>query len=84
MIVVPVLMTSCQVSEYLKNGPVISQMIMEVQASTKAQELPVHAVTRRDIFSSTVADFIAKNTSSTIDVDTYFSIEPGDNLPVSV
>jgi phosphoribosylpyrophosphate synthetase len=42
--VVPVLMTSCQVSEYLKTGPVTSQMIITLMAMINAAELPVAAV----------------------------------------
>ena len=46
--VVPVLMTSCQVSEKPNSGPVTSQTTMTSTASAKAQELPVQAVTWRD------------------------------------
>src|ERR1700712_5458252 len=39
--VVPVLITNCQVSEYLKTGPVTAQMITVAAAIIKAAELPV-------------------------------------------
>ena len=42
--VVPVLMTSCQVSENLKNGPEIAQIMTIKAAPIKAGELPVNAV----------------------------------------
>jgi hypothetical protein len=44
MIVVPVLMTSCHVSEYLKNGPVSSQVIMINKALINASVEPVNSV----------------------------------------
>lgn len=43
--VVPVLMTSCQVSEKWKTGPVIAQTIMTKNASMKAKGEPVAFVT---------------------------------------
>ena len=50
--VVPVLMTSCQVSEKPKIGPVTAQTRTTPSASPNAHELPAHAVTRPDIRSS--------------------------------
>jgi hypothetical protein len=44
MIVVPVLMTSCQVSEKLKIGPVINQTIIMAKAIMKAFDVPVACV----------------------------------------
>ena len=44
MIVVPVFMTSCQVSEYLNIGPVIPQITTTAKAIPKADELPVQQV----------------------------------------
>src|SRR4051812_48057350 len=41
MIVVPVLMTSCQTSENLKIGPVTAQTTISVTAAMKAQGVPV-------------------------------------------
>src|SRR4051812_29462176 len=55
--VVPVLMTSCQVSEYLNIGPVRSHAKIIAAAIPKAQELPDHAVTRRDACSITTPIF---------------------------
>src|SRR5205823_406882 len=52
MMVVPVLMTSCQVFEYSKYGPVTAHTMMVPSASANASELPVHSVARRDIRSS--------------------------------
>lgn len=40
MIVVPVLMTSCQVSENAKIGPLIAQAAIVNTASTNTQGLP--------------------------------------------
>lgn len=51
MIVVLVLMTNCQVSEYLNTGPVTTQMKIIKKAIPNALELPVHAVTLVDILS---------------------------------
>jgi hypothetical protein len=39
--VVPVLMTSCQVSENPKTGPEMAQTMMTPKASMNAHELPV-------------------------------------------
>src|SRR5262245_26870418 len=50
--VVPVLITSCHVSEKRKIGPVTSQTMMMLTAIANAQELPVQAVTARDQVSS--------------------------------
>ena len=44
MIVVPVLITSCQVSEKPKIGPVTAQSITSDKAEIKAAELPVQLV----------------------------------------
>lgn len=44
MIVVPVFITSCHVSEKLKNGPDTAQTITIAAAVRKAKELPVHDV----------------------------------------
>ena len=44
MIVVPVLMTSCQVSEKLKSGPVTNQTATTATAPAKAQLLPAYFV----------------------------------------
>src|SRR3954466_8443916 len=44
MMVVPVLMINCQVSEYLKIGPVTSQTNIVHTAIIKAAELPVALV----------------------------------------
>ncbi len=49
--VVPVLMTNCQVSENLKRGPDTSQIIITKNEMMKAAELPVTLVTAEDIFS---------------------------------
>ena len=43
--VVPVLITNCQISEYLKAGPVAAQMITAISASPKAIGEPTHLVT---------------------------------------
>ena len=51
MMVVPVLITSCQVSEKLKIGPAISHAIMTQKAMIKADVLPVALVTAEEIFS---------------------------------
>ena len=40
MIVVPVFITNCQVSGYLKNGPLMPQTITIVNAEIKAIEFP--------------------------------------------
>ena len=45
MIVVPVLMTSCHVSEKPKNGPLAAQIKMEAKARRKTQVRP----TARDV-----------------------------------
>ena len=42
--VVPVFMMSCQVSEYLKTGPVIPQIMITEMAIINAVELPVAIV----------------------------------------
>lgn len=52
MMVVLVLMTSCQVSENPKMGPVAAQMRMARTASAKAHEEPVHPVALREKASS--------------------------------
>lgn len=49
--VVPVLMTSCQVSENLKNGPEIAQIMTIKAAPIKAGELPVNVVAQLANFS---------------------------------
>src|SRR5437016_188509 len=46
--VVLVLMTSCQVSEKAKKGPLTSQMMIESTASPNAAELPDQSVARRE------------------------------------
>ena len=51
-IVVPVLITSCQVSEKWKIGPVTSQTTITARRAANAHELPVQAVTARDQRSS--------------------------------
>jgi len=51
MIVVPVLITNCQVSEYLKNGPETAQIITMETAVRKAKELPVNFVAQFANFS---------------------------------
>jgi len=43
--VVPVLITSCHVSEKWKTGPVNPQPIITASATPNAPELPVHAAT---------------------------------------
>src|SRR5262245_33585546 len=48
MIVVPVLMTSCQVLEKWNTGPRIAQRTTTASASMKAFVVPVHRVTRSD------------------------------------
>src|SRR6478735_138841 len=58
MIVVPVLMTSCQVSLKSKNGPVIAQTTIVPRARTNAIVLPVQSVTARANFSVQDSDFI--------------------------
>ncbi len=45
MIVVPVLITSCQVSEKSKNGPEAAHTKIIKNAPEKAYELPAHDVT---------------------------------------
>src|SRR5580765_1862657 len=45
MMVVPVLMTSCHVSENLKTGPVTPHTTIVARATANAHEPPVHAVT---------------------------------------
>ena len=49
--VVPVLMTSCQVSEKSKNGPEISHAIMMNRATIKAMVVPVKVVAEREMLS---------------------------------
>ena len=44
MMVVPVLITSCQVFENPKNGPVTAQMIIKQKAITEAAGLPEERV----------------------------------------
>src|SRR5215475_6196654 len=51
-IVVPVLMTSCHVSEKPKIGPVTSQTRTTAAASAKPHELPVATLARRATCSS--------------------------------
>src|SRR3954447_16569354 len=46
--VVPVLMTSCQVSEKPKNGPLAAQTTMVREAMPNAAELPDQSVARRE------------------------------------
>ena len=46
MMVVPVLMTSCHVSENLKTGPVTPHTTIVARATANAHEPPVHTVTR--------------------------------------
>src|SRR6185295_19019840 len=50
--VVPVLMTSCHVSENPKTGPVIAHTRIVHNATAKAQELPDHVVTASENVSS--------------------------------
>ena len=52
MIVVPVLMISCQVSEKWKIGPVIAQVIMTNNEMMKAVEVPTALVMPEEIFSN--------------------------------
>src|SRR5262249_49199190 len=52
--VVPVLMMSCQVSEYARMGPVTSQIRMVNTASPKAPELPAQAVAQHAILAGWV------------------------------
>src|SRR5688572_17871695 len=47
MMVVPVLMMSCQVSEYPKTGPVTPQIRMDAQAMAKAAGVPSTHEARR-------------------------------------
>jgi len=49
MIVVPVLITSCQVSEKSKSGPDTAQMTMMKKAMIEAAGLPANRVTRADV-----------------------------------
>lgn len=51
--VVPVLMTSCQVSEKANNGPVVAQTAITPTATPNAHEPPAHSVTRLANRSST-------------------------------
>jgi len=51
MIVVPVLITSCQVSENLNMGPDTIQIMMIKKAMINAVVLPVALVTKDEIFS---------------------------------
>ena len=51
--VVPVLMTSCQVSEKWNNGPVKPQTTMIPTAKMKACVLPAASVAKREKRSST-------------------------------
>src|SRR5262245_30863092 len=46
--VVPVLITSCQVSEKWKSGPVAAQITTTASATMKAQVLPVQRMTRSE------------------------------------
>ena len=57
--VVPVLITSCQVSEYLNMGPVIPQMITTPSAIPNALELPVKQVMAVDILSKNESFFFS-------------------------
>ena len=57
--VVPVLMISCQVSEYLKIGPVTPQIIITVIAVINAAELPVAIVAQLENFSNKFFLFLA-------------------------
>src|SRR4030095_14298847 len=50
-IVVPVLMTSCHVSEKWKIGPVTAHARMTATATENAQELPAHSVAASENFS---------------------------------
>src|SRR5690242_15129216 len=50
--VVPVLITSCHVSEKWKIGPVTSQTTITITASANAHELPDQSVTAREALSS--------------------------------
>lgn len=56
--VVPVLMTNCQVSENLKTGPDTSQVTIIKKAIIKAAVLPVALVTTEEIFSNPDGDVI--------------------------
>jgi hypothetical protein len=49
--VVPVLITSCQVSEYLNTGPVTAQITTIRRAMINAAELPVAKVAQSENFS---------------------------------
>jgi len=49
--VVPVLITSCQVSEYLNTGPLMPHIIITAKAIPNAGELPVQQVIFVAIFS---------------------------------
>lgn len=55
MMVVPVLITSCQESEYLKIGPVMAQIMITAKAIRKAQGLPVALVVLAANFSKNTA-----------------------------
>ena len=50
--VVPVLITNCQVLEKLKTGPVITHAMITANAIMKAVELPVALVTLAENFSN--------------------------------
>src|SRR5262249_4965237 len=52
IMVVPVLMTSCHVSENPKTGPVAPHTTIVARATANAHEPPVHSVTRRASASS--------------------------------
>lgn len=56
--VVPVLITNCQVSEYWKIGPVTSQTTMVRRAIIKAAVLPEAIVTDEDILSKNDPPFL--------------------------
>ena len=51
-IVVPVLMTSCQVSEKPNSGPVKAQAMTTASATPKAHDVPTHSVRAREKRSS--------------------------------
>src|SRR3954453_16593189 len=53
MIVVPVLMTSCHVSEKPNSGPSAAQIKMQRQDATKVNGLPVALATLSDILPKT-------------------------------
>lgn len=79
--VVPVLITSCQVSEYLNTGPVTAQIIIVTVAMINAAELPVAAVAQFENLSNKFFFFfmllVQANMYFTISCNFKFQVAPG-------